>query len=97
MDDDDVYVDGAFAAMRAAATQSPGRPLLFRMNHYGTVLWQAAELVYGNVGTPMLVVPYDRERLGRWDVDDFHFIRQTLELQGEPVWREEVVATVKPQ
>ena len=44
MDDDDVYVDGAFAAMRAAATQSPGRPLLFRMNHYGTVLWQAAEL-----------------------------------------------------
>jgi GT2 family glycosyltransferase len=97
MDDDDVYVDGAFAAMRAAAIQCPGRPLLFRMNHYGSVLWQAAELVYGNVGTPMLVVPYDRERLGRWDIDDFHFIRQTLELQREPVWREEVVATVRPE
>jgi glycosyltransferase involved in cell wall biosynthesis len=96
MDDDDAYVEGAFAAMRAAATQSPGRPLLFRMNHYGTVLWHAAELAYGNVGTPMLVVPYDRERLGRWDVDDFHFIQQTLQLQGEPVWREEIVATVRP-
>jgi GT2 family glycosyltransferase len=96
MDDDDAYLDGAFATLRAAVTDTPGRPMLFRMDNYGTLLWRAPELIYGNVGTPMLVAPFDRERLGRWNADDFQFIEQTLALQGDPVWREDVVAVVRP-
>ena len=96
IDDDDAYMADAFAAIRLAVTTSPNRPHMFRMDNYGSILWRAPELVYGNVGTPMFVSRLDRARLGRWDANDFAFISRTIELQGEPIWHEDVVAVVRP-
>ena len=96
IDDDDAYLPDAFAAIRAAVTTAPDRPHMFRMDNCGSILWRSPELDYGNVGTPMFVARYDRQRLGRWDTDDFGFISRTIELQGEPVWHDDVVAVVRP-
>ena len=74
----------------------PDHPHMFRMDNYGSILWRSPDLEYGNVGTPMFVARYDRPRLGHWDADDFSFISRTVELQGEPVWHEAVVAVVRP-
>lgn len=102
LDDDDVYADGAIAAMRDAACD---RPVIFRMDDpvHG-VLWRDHELRYANVGTPMFLVPNDPARLGRWEPNpydpgrggDFMFIRCCCERMGAPVWRPEVVAVVRP-
>jgi hypothetical protein len=96
IDDEDAYVLDAFAAIRRAVATSPDRPHMFRMDNYGSILWRTPELVYGNVGTPMFVSRYDRSRLGRWDANDFAFISRTIELQGQPVWHQDVVAVVRP-
>jgi hypothetical protein len=42
-----------------------------------------------------------RGKLGRWEspeyerVADYEFVRQTAELQGEPIFREEIVAHIR--
>ena len=72
IDDDDVYADGALAAMRAAACD---RPAIFRMEYRrGRAfseperrLWQEPELVYGNVSTQMFLVPNEPAGLGKWE------------------------------
>jgi glycosyltransferase involved in cell wall biosynthesis len=102
IDDDDVYEPGALELMRSSAD---GRPVVFRMDATAVglgVLWAEPVLRYANVGTPMFVVPNDPGRLGEWapcrgpDGSDFSFITGCCERMGEPVWREEVVARVRP-
>lgn len=105
LDDDDTYTPDAIGMFREAAC---GRPVIFRMNHDELgVVWRTPSLTYGNVGTPMLLVPNLPERLGRWHPHvnirwgqaaggDFTFIRETVERMGGPVWRPEIVATVRP-
>lgn len=103
LDDDDVYAPGAVALIRAVAGEVP---IVFRMAHpeHG-VLWRDPVLRFGNVGTPMFVVPNDPARLGVWAPHapglpepggDFTFLAGCCERMGAPVWREEVVAVIRP-
>lgn len=104
IDDDDEYVDNGLVLMGAHAAD---RPVIFKMQDATLgVLWKDTELRYGNVGTPMFVVPNDRERLGTWRAaqasgerrcgGDFAFIEECVEKMGEPIWRPEIVARVRP-
>jgi glycosyltransferase involved in cell wall biosynthesis len=102
MDDDDQFARGALATMRAFAREHPGRIGIFRMQYLdGSVLWTEPVLRLRNVGTPMLCVPNVPGKLGRWEspayprIADYEFIRGTAELQGEPIFREEVVAHIR--
>jgi glycosyltransferase involved in cell wall biosynthesis len=102
-DDDDVYAPGAISLMRDAACD---RPVIFRMDHYAHgILWRDREVRFGNVSTQMYVVPNDPARLGTWEPHvpgipepggDYTFIAGCVERMGEPVWREEVIAVLRP-
>lgn len=103
LDDDDIYTPDAVDAMREAACD---RPVIFRMDDplHG-VIWRRPELTFGNVGTPMFLVPNDPRRLGVWEPHvpglkqpggDFTFITGCVDRMGAPVWREETVAIVDP-
>jgi GT2 family glycosyltransferase len=104
MDDDDVYAPGAIALMKEAACDVP---VIFRMAHYHHgILWADQEVRFGNVSTQMYVVPNDPARLGVWTPHipglpepggDYTFIKETCEAMGGPVWREEVIAILRPQ
>ena len=107
IDDDDVYTPGALKAMRQFAAANPGRIGIFRMRfefwfhgEYGRIFWEAPLLRWGNVGTPMFVVPNVREKLGKWDPNlpwgDWAFIQDTVALQGEPLFCDTVVARIRP-
>jgi hypothetical protein len=86
----------ALAAIRGGIAEHPERVLLFRMDNYGTLRWRGREIRYGNMGTPMVVVPNDPARLPSWRFGDYEFIRDSCKRLGEPVWREDVVAVVRP-
>lgn len=110
MDDDDQFARGALAAMRRFAEEHPGRVGIFRMrNPNGSVLWREPELRRGNVSTQMFCVPNVPGKLGTWlgsptltsptgrryDVADYEFVRSTVELQGPPAFRPEIVAYIR--
>ena len=102
MDDDDQFARGALATMRAFAREHRGRIGIFRMRYLdGSVLWTEPVLRLRNVGAPMLCVPNVSGKLGRWEspeyprVADYEFVRGTVELQGEPIFREEIVAHIR--
>lgn len=98
-DDDDIYRPGAFAAIRAAATRQPGRPLMFRnwVKVLGRTRWEDKTVRPVNVGTPMFITPKDFGRLTVWPShrgSDFGFICNTLRKwpAGSVAWRPEVVS-----
>lgn len=118
LDDDDTYTDGALDTMRQEACDVP---VIFRMDHHLLgVIWTRPELRFGNVGTPMFLVP--NTRVGKWAAHsrdkwpaeiiaridsgeitpkpfvggDYTFIRETCDLQGEPLWNPTVVAQIRP-
>jgi hypothetical protein len=102
MDDDDIFTAGALAVVRAALRQAPGLPHLFRMRYAadGRVLWQERSLRLGHIGTPMIAIP-NRPQLRQWDPYDGHdyrFVADNLCLWPPDalVWREEVIALVRP-
>lgn len=102
IDDDDIYLPGAFEVMRREACD---RIVMFRSDGsklgYGT-LWKTPELRYTNVSTQMFVVPNDPARLGRWQPwepdkgvgTDFGFLMSCD--MGDVVWREEVITVMRP-
>lgn len=99
LDDDDVYLTGAFDVIRAALTENPGRPHIFRMRRgeYNDLIWTEKVIRVGNVSTQMFVVPNDPARLGRWGKryeGDYDFITSTLAKYpaDSVVWREEPIA-----
>lgn len=100
MDDDDTFTPDAHQiVLRALAVG--GAWHVFRMRYpHGHVLWADREIRWGNVGTPMLVVP-NRPDLPKWAAHDvyeadFHFAAACQDLLGEPVWHEDVIALVRP-
>jgi glycosyltransferase involved in cell wall biosynthesis len=103
LDDDDVYTPGAIELMREAACHLP---VIFRMDHHQHgVMWRNRSLEFGNVGTPMFLVPNRPEELGEWKEHapglaepggDFSFISGCVEKMGGPVWYEQIVCTVRP-
>jgi glycosyltransferase involved in cell wall biosynthesis len=99
MDDDDCYLPGAFAKIRAAIQALPGKPFIFRMLHGTSILWTREEVAVGNVSSQMVVVPNQQEKLGRFGVryeGDFDFIQSTAGLYAcgyDPfIWRNEIIA-----
>lgn len=106
-DDDDVYTADALALMRAAATDCPGRPLLFRFRSHlgGTVFWLQPGLVeQACIGGHCCVFPNDPAHLGKWGdhyEGDFTFLRDSLASWAavgvEPVWCLPVIAVARPQ
>jgi glycosyltransferase involved in cell wall biosynthesis len=96
IDDDDIYADGALAAVRAAIAAAPGRSFVFKMDNYGDLLWRLPRFTYGDVGTPMFVCPNLRGALPHWTGSDYDWATAVAARHGEPVWREELVAIVRP-
>jgi glycosyltransferase involved in cell wall biosynthesis len=104
-DDDDVFVEGAFDAIRAAAAEHPGAPLMFRfVTRFRTLLWATKEIKQDWVGGHSFVVPNAKARLAPWTPryqGDYDHIRGTVDLwpgkDGAVVWREEVIAFARPE
>jgi glycosyltransferase involved in cell wall biosynthesis len=105
MDDDDVYAEDAFAAMRAAAEEHPGRPLLFRfVTRFRTLVWGAHPvLAQDHIGGHCAVFPNKKAYLAPWGPHyqgDWTFVRGTLDKwpggDKAVVWREEVIALARP-
>jgi glycosyltransferase involved in cell wall biosynthesis len=112
MDDDDEFLPGALATMRRFAEEHPGRIGIFRQRlvlygHGGSIrcvgeVWRDQDL--DQTATPMYCVPNTVGKLGRFRGPaeaprrgDVAFIRETVALQGEPVWREECTSVVRPE
>jgi len=103
MDDDDVFLPGAFDLFREHACDVP---VIFRMDHYAHgILWREPVLEFGNVSTQMFMVPNVPEKFGVWAPHmpgfqepggDYTFLAGCVEKMGGPVWREEVVAKLRP-
>lgn len=99
IDDDDVYAPGHRALMADAIAKHPHALTIFRMQYpQGGMVWQDHVIRWGNVGTPMLLIPNVPAKMGRWgerqDCGDFHFL-QTMRWHGpEIVWREDVIAHI---
>ncbi len=103
LDDDDIYLPGSIDLFREHACAVP---VVFRMDHYAHgVLWRDQALRFGNVSTQMFVVPNDRDKLGVWAPHapglqepggDFTFLSGCVEKMGGMVWREEIVAKLRP-
>ena len=101
IDDDDVHNEGALELMREHACEVP---VIFRMRSRAETLWTDEELKFGQVGTPMFVVPNLPLKLGRWEPKentngvggDYVFIRGCVHHQGQPIFRPEVVCDLRP-
>lgn len=99
IDDDDVYAPGARALMAAAITHTPDRLVIFRMRYPdGFTIWRDPIVRWGNVGTPMLLMPNVPAKLGQWgerqDCGDLHFL-QTMRWSGDEIaWCPDVIAHV---
>lgn len=101
MDDDDAAAEGALAAIREAVAQKPDAVHIFRMRGPRRVYNSEPEVRVGHVGTPMIVVPNEPGKLGRWDghgyEGDGHFAVETVALRGnEPVFHDTIVALIRP-
>jgi glycosyltransferase involved in cell wall biosynthesis len=101
-DDDDQLARGALETMRSFAREHPGRIGVFRMRYdNGLVLWREPVVRLANVSSQMLCVPNVPGRLGRWhDPDvprhgDLAFLQGSVDGQGDPVFRREIVAYVR--
>lgn len=96
IDDDDTYAPGARALMADAISTTPDRPVLFRMRYpNGVTLWREPALTFGNVGTPMMLIPNVPQKCGVWGAyngGDFGFLETMGWSPSEIVWRPEVIA-----
>lgn len=106
LDDDDELRPNALATARAFASENPGRIGIFRMS-YGPrgLVWQREGDLWHTAGS-MYVVPNVPGKLGRWappdwsDIrrcGDWTFISETVALQGEPIWRRDVLVEIRPE
>ena len=98
IDDDDLTTRGAFRIIREAVRANPERIIVFRfIRQPGDTLWKAPELRSGNVSTQQLVIPNLPGKVGSWlrlgrETADFDFLSECVQLQGEPLWRAEIIA-----
>lgn len=101
LDDDDQFLPGALDTMRAWA--NPDRPTIFRMDHPDCLIWRQPILEYGNVGTPMILVPNIPHLLGSWEEHqdgtggDYRFLKGCIVKMGkQPEWVDQVTSVVRP-
>lgn len=103
MDEDDIYTEGAFTAIRSNAGIHPDKLFMYRFKHQvGGILWHTPGFVVGgSVGGHCIVPPNIAEKLGRWSMNycgDFDFIKSTMELwdQSDLFWVDSVIAICRP-
>jgi glycosyltransferase involved in cell wall biosynthesis len=105
-DDDDIWADGAFEAIRAYAGElvRPA-PMLFRFKSYhGPCYWLAPGLLgQGFIGGHCIVTPNIPSLLGEWGAryeGDWDFIEGTLQKWAAvgvaPVWVNRLIAIARP-
>jgi hypothetical protein len=99
IDDDDKYVKGALTTVRQSVRRSRNRVHLFAMAYpNGVVVKPRWPLIMGSVGTPMICVPNEPGKLGRWGDEyegDYSFVTETMRLRGDkPVLHADVIATI---
>lgn len=97
MDDDDIYEDGALNVVRAKLSTGPAVPHVFRMKHLNDrIIWEDKELRIGNLSTQSIVVPNDKNKLGKWIRAyecDYYFMAETVNrYNGQVVWCEEIIS-----
>jgi hypothetical protein len=96
IDDDDVYAPGTRALMADAIQQTPGRPVIFRMQFpNGLTLWQEPVVRCGNLGTPCFLIPNRPTMMGQWASfvgGDCAFLESSKWKAEDYVWRPEVIA-----
>lgn len=106
IDDDDIYLPGAFQAMRRAIMEAPGKLFIFRMQYKDGILWEKPELTLNNVSTQMYVFPNVPGRLAKWGRHpktpngkggDWCFAKDTALLwrPEDVVWMSEVIARLE--
>ncbi len=77
----------------------------------GVTVWDRPQVRAGNIGTPMILAPATAK--ARWGVEgmtgltgepredgylgDYVYAKRLQEELGEPVWCDEIIATVRPQ
>jgi len=100
MDDDNIFVPGAFDILRDRCPTTKRRSQLFRVKHWSVgVVWQTKGLLqFGQVDGHGYVLPND----GNWSLwrggpaGDFNHISETIQMRGQPTWREEVIVELRP-
>lgn len=105
VDDDDELRPGALSIIRRFAADHPGRIGIFRANRLGGPTWSKPGDL-NESGNALYVVPNVPGKLGHWEsppgarpgrCGDYTFITETVALQGEPVWREEIIQEIRPE
>lgn len=88
LDDDDEFLPGAFATMRAFAREHPDRVGLFRaLRHGGEDTWPEPEFKQGYLAPMNFVVPNVPGKLGRWgERSDDPAVQAELDRQGVRRW-----------
>lgn len=103
-DDDDVWTPEAARAIREAAMEAPGSPLLFRfISMFGLIYWPIRGYVARDyLGGHCLVQPNIPDRIGFMAplyTGDFDMIEECLTRHGgrhTAVWRQEIIAHARP-
>jgi glycosyltransferase involved in cell wall biosynthesis len=104
MDDDDEYAPGAFDRLHKDVDERPQHIHIYKMIRWdGVVTWSEKKLYYGNIGTPMFIVPNIPDRLGRWSSNgghDYQFLRDTVEKwpdrEARVVWHDHIICRLRP-
>jgi hypothetical protein len=86
-------------------TLNHNRVHIFKMRYpsTGDELWRWPYMRLGNVGTPMIVVPNDRGKLGEWGSvyeGDYTFLVSTVANYGDEaclMWHDPVIAHIQPR
>ncbi len=107
LDDDDVYDHGALDKVRGIWEHSQAGHI-FRArwgpghHAHGVELWTDRVVREQNIATPMVVLPNRwyhaswMQHNGRGVVSDFGFLSAALAELPEVVWRDDLIATVRP-
>lgn len=104
-DDDDAYLEGAFAAVRRAAASLPEpRPMMFRfIPWFRVLLWATKEIAPDRIGGHNFVPPNIPARLAPWGAHyqgDYSHVRDTVDLwpnkDADVCWFEDVLTLARP-
>jgi glycosyltransferase involved in cell wall biosynthesis len=105
LDDDDELRPHALATVRRFAAAHPGRIGMFRLD---LGMWGIAPVVKDllSSATAMYVIPNVKGKIGRFGrvpgakegrLGDYKFIVETVALQGDPVFCDEVIQDIRPE
>jgi glycosyltransferase involved in cell wall biosynthesis len=102
LDDDDTWGPNALDDIIGSVEDYLYNVHVFKMRYTdGHVLWSEPRMRLGNVGSPMIVVPNDRGKVGRWGSayeGDYHFLVSTVANYGSEdciLWHDKVIAHIR--